>query len=48
MHGLYNRRTERLGDIANAKRNDIGFGMHGLEGIHLLSYVSEQIVVRQF
>ena len=48
VHGLDDGGAEGLGDVADAQRDDVGFGMDGLEGIHLLGDVGEQVVVRQF
>ena len=45
MHGLDNSWAERLCDITDAETDDIGFGMHYLEGVHLLGYVGKQVVV---
>ena len=45
VHGLNDSRTERLRDVADTKRDDVGFGVHHLEGVDLLGNVGEQVVV---
>ena len=47
MHRLDDGRTERLCDITDTERDDVGLGVHHLEGIDLLGNVSEQVVVLQ-
>ena len=47
MHRLDNGRTERLSDVANTERDNVGLGMHHLEGIDLLGNVGKQVVVLQ-
>ena len=47
MHRLDNGRTERLSDITDTERDDVGLGVRHLEGIDLLGNVSEQVVVLQ-
>ena len=45
VHSLNDSRTEWLGDITNTQRDDIGLGVHHLEGIDLLGNIGEQVVV---
>ena len=47
VHGLDHGRAERLCDVANAERDDVGLRVHHLEDIDLLGNVSEQVVVLQ-
>lgn len=45
VHGLYNGRTKRLGNIAYAEADNPFLRMADLVGIDLLGYVGKQIVV---
>ncbi len=45
MHGLRHGRTQRLGDVANAKTDDVGTWVHHLESVDLLGDIGEQVVV---
>ncbi len=47
VHGLDDGRAERLRHVADAEADDLGLRMGGLEGIHFLGYVSEEIVLLQ-
>ena len=47
MHSLNNGRTERLRHITNAKRNNIGLGMHHLESVHLFGDIGKKVIVLQ-
>ena len=47
VHSLCNGRTQRLGNIANAKRYYVSLGMGNLECLHPLGYVGKEIVLLQ-
>ena len=47
VHSLDDCRTKRLGHIADAETDDISLRMCCLEGIHLLCYVGEEVVLLQ-
>ena len=47
VHGLGDGGTEGLGDVADAEADDVGAGVHDLEGIDLLGNVGEQVVLLQ-
>ena len=45
VHGLDDGGAERLGDVADTERDDVGLGVHHLEGVDLLGDVGEQVVL---
>ena len=47
VHRLDDSRSQRLRHVANAERDDVGLGVHDLEGVHLLGDVGEQVVLLQ-
>ena len=47
MDGFNNGGSQGLCHIANAQRDDVNFGMHGLKGVNFFGDISEQVVVRQ-
>ena len=47
VHGLDHSGCQGLRDVADTQGDDVGLGVHHLEGIDLLSNVGEQVVVLQ-
>ena len=45
VHGLDDGGAERLGDVADAERDDVGLGVHHTEGVDLLGDVGEEVVL---
>ena len=45
MHSLDDSWCERACDITYTEADDIGLGVHYLEGVHLLCDISEQVVL---